>query len=112
MPLHDNFDYWSPIAAFVALSLFVILALARPALPVALALALGVTVFVAGISPAVRERLPSYNRLIGAYCGVFGLARFASEGWTSVSAALVLVGVVSVLELAYERMTGRSADIV
>jgi len=112
MALHDRFDYWSLLTAFVALSLFTILALTRPALPLAFALALGVTVFVAGISPAVRERLPSYNRLIGVYCGVFGLAGFASEGWNFVSAALVLVGVVSVLELTYERMTGRSADIV
>jgi hypothetical protein len=112
MALHKRFDYWSLVAAFVALSLFTILALARPAISVALALALGVAVFVGGISPSVRERIPSYNRLTGVYCGIFGLAGFASEGWNSMSVALVLIGVVSVLELAYERMTGRSADIV
>ena len=112
MTLRVSFDYWSLPAAFVALALVTILTLARPALPMALALVLGVAVFVAGISTAVRKGIPSYNRLLGAYSGIFGLAGFASEGWNSVSAALVLVGAVSALELAYERVTGRSADIV
>ncbi|WP_083874876.1 hypothetical protein [Haloferax sulfurifontis] len=112
MALHDSFDYWSLIATFVVLVLVLILVLAQPPLSRTLALLLGVAVFAAGMSINIREGIPSYNRLLGVYIGIFGLAEMTSEGWNLVSAALVVIGSISVLELAYERVTGRSADIV
>lgn len=96
----------------VALSLLAVLTLARPASPVALTLTLGIAVFVAGTFVAVRERIPSYSRFLGVYIGVFGLAGFASRGWNLTSAVLVVIGSISVFEFAYERITGRSADIL
>ena len=74
MALPDGLDSWSPVAALAALTLGTIVALARPTLPVRLALALGTAAFAAGVFAPVRETIPSYNRLLGAYVGVFGLA--------------------------------------
>jgi hypothetical protein len=112
MALPDSLDYWSPVAALAALTLGTALALVQPPLPVALALMLGTVVFAAGIFVAVREMIPSYNRLLGVYIGVFGLARIASLGLTLMSASLVVIGSVSLLELAYRRMTGRPVGIM
>lgn len=112
MPLHDRFDYLSLLTAFIALVLITMIVFGRPALLVALALILGTVLFSAGIFVNIRETVPSYKRLLGIYCGVFGFARFVSEGWGIESVGLVLIGVGFVLELVYEHMTGRSADII
>jgi len=109
MALPGSLDSQSSVAALVALALVTILVVGQPTRPVALALALGAAVFAAGVFGAVRRAIPSYNRLLGAYIGVFGLARVAGEGWTPTSATLVLIGFVAGLELAYRRLTGRSA---
>jgi len=112
MPFIERFDHLSLLTAFVALVLVAMLVVARPALPVALALVLGVVLFSAGVPVAIRETIPSYRRLLGVYCGVFGVARFVSEGWSLEAVGLVSIGVAFTLELAYERVAGRSADIV
>ncbi|MBP2251299.1 hypothetical protein J2754_001620 [Halarchaeum solikamskense] len=107
----DRVDYWSPIAALGAAVLLALLAFGRPTPPVTAALALGVVAFAAGVLLPVREALPSYERLLGVYLGVFGIAAFVSDGWSLTVAAMLLVGAVSLLELAYERVTGRSPTI-
>ena len=108
MALPDGLDSWSPVAALAAPTLGTILAFARPTLPVRLALALGTAVFAAGVLVAVRETIPSYNRLLGAYVGVFGLARVVGEGWTPMRLVLVLIGLGAGLDLACRRLVGRS----
>jgi len=112
MAASDSFDYWSSLAMLVALSLLAILTLARSAHLVALTLTLGVAVFAAGTFVAVRERIPSYGRFLGVYIGVFGLVGFVSRGWNLTSALLVVIGSNSAFEFVYERITGRSADIL
>jgi hypothetical protein len=108
MALPDGLDSWSPVAALAALTLGTILALARPTLPVRLALVVGTAIFAAGVFVAVREAIPSYNRLLGAYAGVFGLARVVGEGWTPMRVVLILIGLGAGLNLARRRLVGRS----
>lgn len=58
----------------------------------------GTGIFAAGVFVAIRETIPSYNRLLGAYIGVFGLAKVV-EGWTPMRLVLVLIGLVAGLDL-------------
>lgn len=65
-------------------------------------------VFAGGALVPVRERVPEYDRTVGVVLGLLGVYGLATNGVSVVDGLLVLAGVVSVLVVVYERVTGRS----
>lgn len=112
MALHDRLDYWSPLATIVSLGLVAIIVFMQPPPLMMLSIALAAVVFAAGVLVSVRESIPSYNQLLGICCGIFGLTSLVSRGWSLPVGGMILIGVISILEITYEQVTGRSAKII
>jgi len=108
MTLRDSLDWRSAAYAVIVVGGVMLYGFGPASLVEALAYAPLVAVAAAGVLVPVRERVPEFDRLIAVGLGVVGVYGLTVDGVGLLDVVFVLAGVVAVLSVVYEHVTGRS----